>query len=167
MRGSFGAMKKTSGISRLDASRASEPKDCTNASRLGVPALRHDLLVDLVADLQPARPVGREGPLVGQPQAAIERDPAHELRVDEVPPAAAHLPDALVLPPPVVAQPVDQSPQARPAVVADRARRTCCGDRPRPSARRRCPVATAGGRRCRSAPAASRGSPPGGRASPP
>ena len=42
-----------------------------------VPSFVHDLFVDLVADSQPARAVGRKRTLVGEPQAAIECDPAH------------------------------------------------------------------------------------------
>jgi hypothetical protein len=33
MRGSLGAVKKVSGMSRAEASRASEPYDCTNDPR--------------------------------------------------------------------------------------------------------------------------------------
>ncbi len=54
-------------------------------------------------------------------QPAVQRHPAHELRVDEVPPPpAAHLPDALVLPVPVVGHPVYQIADVLPGVVTDR-----------------------------------------------
>ncbi len=120
IRGSFGAMKKTSGISKLDASRASRTERLHKRLAARVPSLVHDLLIDLVADGQPARAIGRERTLVGEPQAAIERNPAHKFRVNKWPLAAADLPDALVIATPVVAQPVEQVPQPRPAVVADR-----------------------------------------------
>ena len=71
------------------------------------PALRHDLLVDPVARFRPAIAIGRERALVGETQCAVERDPGHQLGVDEMLLAAAHLPDPVVLALPVVAHPVD------------------------------------------------------------
>ena len=79
----------------------------------------HDVAVDGVAACFPAGAVGGEGALLGQAQAAVESDPAHELRVDEVLPLAAYLPDAFVLLIPVVAHPVDEVVQVRPEVVRD------------------------------------------------
>ena len=61
-----------------------------------VEAVRADVGVDLVAQGAPAlhRPVQRV--LLDRAHGAVERDPRHDLRVDEVPPLAADLPDALV-----------------------------------------------------------------------
>jgi len=59
---------------------------------LRVPPLVHHLLVNRVAGREPLRAVGREGPLVGQPQPAVDRHPRHELRIDEMPPAPADAP---------------------------------------------------------------------------
>src|SRR5215813_3926834 len=74
----------------------------------GTPSLDHNLLIDLVADLQPLLPVGRERPFISQSQATIKRDPAHELGIDEVLWSSASFPDTLVFTLPVIAYPVDQ-----------------------------------------------------------
>ena len=120
--------------------------------------------VDRVARVAPAVEVGGQAALPGHADRALDRDPAHQPRVDEVLAAAAHLPDALVGPVPVVADPVDEPTQRRSRRRRRSARRTCCRGRPSRSARRRCRAAAGRRRRCRSAPAASRGSPRGGRA---
>src|SRR5215212_1661157 len=86
---------------------------------LGAPSPVHDLLVDLVTYLQPSLAVGGEGALVSESQATVYGDPAHELRVDEVPPPASDLPDSLIFTSPVVADPVDQPAQVGPQLVPD------------------------------------------------
>src|SRR5919198_5700558 len=86
----------------------------------GTPSPGHNLLIDLVANLQPFLPVGGERPLIGQPQAAIDSDPAHELGIDEMAPPFASLPDAFIFPPPVMADPVDQPSEVRPELRRDR-----------------------------------------------
>ena len=61
-----------------------------------VPAAGHDRIGDLVAgDLPSVDPVERVE-AVGQRDRTIERDPAHQLRVEEVAGLAPDLPDALV-----------------------------------------------------------------------
>src|SRR5262249_8290854 len=57
-----------------------------------VPALRNNVLVDLVADFEPAISWGRERALVREANCAIERDPTHELRIQKFPLTAAYLP---------------------------------------------------------------------------
>ena len=53
--------------------------------------------VDLVAGRLPAlEMIGREAELLDRLDRAVEGDPGHDLRVGEVAPAAAHLPDPLV-----------------------------------------------------------------------
>src|SRR5215213_2447830 len=83
------------------------------------PALLHNLLIDLIAHFQPSLAVGGEGALVSESQATVYGDPAHELRVDEVPPPASDLPDSLIFTSPVVADPVDQPAQVGPQLVPD------------------------------------------------
>src|SRR5215469_11933948 len=70
-----------------------------------VPALRNDVLVNLVADFEPAISWGRERALVRETNCAIECDPTHELRVHEFPLTAAYLPHPFILAMPVVANP--------------------------------------------------------------
>ena len=85
-----------------------------------VPSSGHHFLVNLVASFQPTHAVGRKGTLLRQAQTAIESDPGHDLGIDEIPAAASYFPDALILSFPVIAQPVDQRAQTRPAIIADR-----------------------------------------------
>ena len=87
---------------------------------LGVPAALHDLAVDRVAGAAPAWAVGGESALVGDPEGAFDRDPAHQPGVGEVLAAAAGLPDALVGLVPVLADPVDDPGEVLPGVVVDR-----------------------------------------------
>src|SRR6056297_1751824 len=86
---------------------------------LRIPAMLHHVLVDPVAEGLPAPPVGGKGALLGEPQGAIDRDPAHHLRVDEGTPPAPDLPDALVVALPVLLDPIDQTPELRPESVGD------------------------------------------------
>ena len=93
--GSVGGRKPTSGIiSRLASSRF-EPYDWTNASSSGRTRCA-DLGVDLVAEAASARPAPRSRTRSTALTAAVEGDPGHHLRVSEVPPRPADLPDALV-----------------------------------------------------------------------
>ena len=85
---------------------------------LGVPAALHDLVVDGVAFGHPAGEVGGPAALGRQPDRAVQRDPGLEPAVGEVLLAAAGLPDPLVGLVPVLAQPVDDAGQRRPALVA-------------------------------------------------
>src|SRR5215469_1869896 len=87
---------------------------------LRVPEACEDVTVDRVPRLVPARQRGRERTLGGEADRAIDGDPAHHPRVEELLPSAPHLPDALVRPAPVGAYPVDQTQDVRPAVVPDR-----------------------------------------------
>src|SRR5262249_5944235 len=82
-----------------------------------VPALRNDVLVDLVADFEPAISWGRERALVREANCAIERDPTHELRIHEFLLTAAYLPHPFILAMPVVANPIGQCSQRGPQVV--------------------------------------------------
>src|SRR5829696_2737647 len=86
---------------------------------LRAPPPFHDLLVDLVAHLKPPLAVGWKRALIGQPQGSVQGDPAHELRVHEVPPSTSNLPDSLIFASPVVADPVDQPAQVSPQLVPD------------------------------------------------
>src|SRR5262249_39586477 len=84
-----------------------------------VPAAVHDLVVDPVPLGDPPGDVGRASAALGQPDRAVERDPALEAAIGEVLAAAAGLPDSLVGPIPVVADPVDDPGQRPPAPVLD------------------------------------------------
>src|SRR5690606_3815926 len=88
-------------------------------SELLVPARGHDLGLDPVTLADPPVHVGGPPPVPGHADGAVERHPRHELPVDERPAAAARLPDPLVGVVPVLAQPVDDVDDVRPAVVAD------------------------------------------------
>src|SRR4029453_448169 len=57
---------------------------------------------------------------VRETDGPVDRDPAHHPRVEELTAPASHLPDALVLLPPVVAHPVDEPDDVLPRVVSDR-----------------------------------------------
>ena len=85
---------------RLDASRSSLPKAWVKApARSFQPCSRMAARISSRAAAQPRHPVfGAE--LRGQGDRAVERHPAHQLGVQEVPRLAADLPDALVLFPP-------------------------------------------------------------------
>src|SRR5262249_13099293 len=85
-----------------------------------VPALRNDVLVDLVADFEPAISWGRERALVRETNCAIECDPTHELRIHEFPLTAAYLPHPFILAMPVVADPIGECSQRGTQVVLSR-----------------------------------------------
>ena len=112
-------MKKTSGMIRLAASSSSRAEVLDERPAVGVPALAHDRLVDLIACRHVLGVVERQAVLGRQPDGPVERDPALELRIDEVLPAAADLPDPLVGPVPVVDQPVHHPADRLPEVVGD------------------------------------------------
>jgi hypothetical protein len=65
-------------------------------AEFGVVATRQNRLPDLLARLAPAVEWSIQAILAGKADAAIERSPTHELRVEEVLRPAAHLPDAAV-----------------------------------------------------------------------
>src|SRR5438128_8692970 len=82
------------------------------------PALT-DLPVDLATDLAPAFDgTGAPEPLDGL-NAAVERDPGHDLRVREVTPGPAYLPDPLVGFLPRVLEETEQAPLQRPCLLGD------------------------------------------------
>ena len=68
----------------------------------------------------PAGEVGGQAALAGDPDRALDRDPAHQPGVRVVPAAAARLPDPLVGLVPVVHQPLEVAGELHPAVVVDR-----------------------------------------------
>ena len=133
---------------------------------VAVPALRHDLLVHLVTHPEPAAAVAGEGAFVGQTDAAIQGDPAHQLRIDEMLAAAAHFPRLLRRGGASCRRPSRCTGAGSARSHRKSARRTCCRGRPHPSVRHRCRAGADGGRRCRPAPASSRDSRPDGRAPP-
>ena len=81
-----------------------------------VPAAALDLLVNFVAGGDPALALGGERAQFRKFQRAIKHDPTHQLGVDELLPAAAGLPDALVGQAPVVADPVGHLAELGPEV---------------------------------------------------
>ena len=60
-----------------------------------------DISSNLVAHAAPAEKIGLQVQLLGRTNAAVKRNPAHDLGVHEVTWVAAHLPDATVRFPPV------------------------------------------------------------------
>ena len=87
---------------------------------LRVPAALRDLPVDRVPGRHPADDVGGQSPLAGNAYGALDRHPAHQPGVGELPPAAAHLPESLVGLVPVLVHPVDDLADFLPAVVGNR-----------------------------------------------
>src|SRR5215204_4023561 len=96
------------------------PIDLDEALLLGVPAFFHDLLVDAVSLSRPGALTGGQAALVRDPDGPLQSDPAHQLGGDEVPFAAANLPDTLVLLTPVAAEPVEDLVEALPQIVVER-----------------------------------------------
>ena len=118
IRGSSGGRNLTSGASRSDASSAL-PAVVLGQHAALVDAVGEDVLLDLV---------GGHLPLVGllvlaahprQPGAAVDRDPAHDLRRGEVLELASDLPDAGVGLAPVLERRVDLLVQDRPDPVVE------------------------------------------------
>ena len=157
-RGSLGGRKPTSGIISRLASRSVAAVGLHEGVARGVEAAWRR---PRRGSRRAARASASTRPV--EPEAldvldrAVERHPRHHLRVGEVPPRAAHLPDALVR---LASRPSrGSSMQLR----AGRARRRRSAGKParradveaRPSPRRRRRAGTARGRRCRCAPAAS------------
>ena len=82
---------------RFDASSTSDPNDCVNAfARSLQPSRRIASLISACVRCQSRDAVGGTQ-RAGEIGRARQRDPAHQLRVDEVPGFAPHLPDAMVL----------------------------------------------------------------------
>ena len=90
-----------SGMSSAEASSAALPFDWMNACRFASQKLREDVLVDLVAHVVPADHRRGKRALLREADRAVDRHPAQDARVQELPPPAADLPDALVGLPPV------------------------------------------------------------------
>src|SRR5260370_7437304 len=63
---------------------------------------------NLVADATPAGEIGLQVQLLGRSNAAVKRDPAHDLGIDEMTWVTAHLPDAAVRFVPMGAHMLDQ-----------------------------------------------------------
>src|SRR5947209_9083703 len=55
-----------------------------------------DISSNLVADATPAGEIGLEVQLLGRSNAAVKRDPAHDLGIDEMTWVTTHLPNAAV-----------------------------------------------------------------------
>ena len=84
----------------------------------------HDLLVDFVALDGPPGHAGWTAMAGGEPDRAVERDPALEPAVGETLASAAGLPDAFLRLIPVLAEQVDDAGGGLPAVVSKRAQRS-------------------------------------------
>ena len=127
-RGSVAGRKPTSGIISRLASSCCRAVGLDERAALGVEALAADLVVDLVAE---ALASGRRGPSRPKRSTAltrpVERDPRHHLRVGEVPPRAAHLPDPLVGLLPARLEEVETARAASRQAVVDRRRGPRCG----------------------------------------
>jgi len=82
-----------------------------------VPEPGEHVVEDPVPRLVPLRERSRKRALGRQADRPVEGHPAHHSREDELLPASAHLPDALVRPVPVRGEPVHQPHEVRPGVV--------------------------------------------------
>ena len=71
--------------------------------------------------MDPLLAIGRQSAFVGQPLAAIQRDPIHDFRIDKMGFPVAHLPDACVRTLPILADPVQAATDPHPHIVGDRA----------------------------------------------
>src|SRR5882724_10802588 len=87
---------------------------------LAVPTARHYLLVDTISLFYPSLAVCWKCTFVGEADAAIERDPIHYLRIDEMLLAIPHLPYSRVRRLPVLADPIEPGANSHPEVVVDR-----------------------------------------------
>ena len=125
-----------------------------------VDAVGADVGLDLVGGQLPLGGLAVLAASCGEPRAAVDRDPAHDLRRGEVLRLAAHLPDAAVGLAPVLER------LARPACsrigqirLVEVVARPSCAGRPSRAARPRRRAAAGRRRRCRSAPGARPRSP--------
>lgn len=86
-----------------------------------VVAALHDLVVELVADVDPSEAVraGEAGALLAEAHAAVQRHPEHDLGVEEVLDLAAGLPDRHVLFVAHLGHVVHHAPDREPLVVGD------------------------------------------------
>jgi hypothetical protein len=84
-----------------------------------VPALFHDLAVDLVALDSPLGQVCRESAGCGEANTAVEGGPRIETAVHEVLPAAAGFPHSLVRLVPMLGEPVEDAAELGPGPMAD------------------------------------------------
>ena len=84
-----------------------------------------DLAPDLLAQRAPARERGGKPELLGVAEGAVDGDPGHHFRADEVAARAAYLPEAFVGQVPVRLDEVDEGAGERPhlPVVLEAARR--------------------------------------------
>ena len=99
--------------------------------------------------------VAADAELLDHLHGAIDRHPGHDLRVGEVAPAAAHLPDAVVGPLPGLLDELDQLLSRTASPRRCRPGPACAPRRGRRAPRRRRRAGTARRRRCRRAPASS------------
>src|SRR5205814_8329478 len=107
MRGSSRRMNPTRGSKRVEASRAVSPYDWVKAPSVELyPYVRTSARI--WSRTPPAGEVGLQVQLLGRSNAAIERDPTHDLGIDEMTWLTAYLPDALVRFAPVGAHILDQ-----------------------------------------------------------
>src|SRR4029453_8663460 len=82
------------------------------------PAGRHDVVVDRVPLSAPALDRSRATVQVGEAEATIQGDPAHQPSVRELLLPAASLPDTLLRLVPVVGKPVQEIGEPAPSLVA-------------------------------------------------
>ena len=106
-------------MSRRLASRRSEPYYWVNAPPPVVRLPAH-VVVHLVPQRAPALDWPFAPVLRHEPDGAVERDPAHHLRMGELSARAAHLPDPLVGLAPDALEALEQAPAERPGVVRRR-----------------------------------------------
>src|ERR1700756_1824002 len=81
--------------------------------------MSHYFFIDLVALANPLRPIRWERALFSEPDAAVQCDPVHHLRVDEVLLAISHLPNSCVWTLPSLAGPVQTITNSHPHVVGN------------------------------------------------
>src|SRR6266508_3059413 len=93
------------------------PVELGKGATLLVPAAGHHFLVDAIPLVDPLRAICRQRAFVRQPDAAIQRNPIHDLRVNEMLLPIAHLPNACVRALAILAQPLHPSADLYPHIV--------------------------------------------------
>src|SRR6266496_3548249 len=78
-----------------------------------------DVMIDLIARATPPLQGSWKRALIRQAEATIECDPAHDPGIEKLMLTTACLPDSIILTPPMIADPIQQTCQIHPQVMGD------------------------------------------------